>query len=385
MTTTRKRILVLAAGAGLLGGAFFLFRPAPAAVDLTTVTRGPLEVTIDEEVQTRVVDRYTITAPVAGRVARIQAREGDPVQPGTIVAWIFPSPLDARAHEQAAARVAETEDAQRAADAVAGQARAAYDQARRSCDRAQELAAQHLIAPEERERAELDETNRQRELESAQFRAQAAAHDVEVARSALLGGAREAVALRSPVRGQLLRVPDPSERVVAPGTPLLEIGDPRNIEIVTDLLSSDAVRVHPGDEMRVEGWGGDSALMGHVIRVEPSGFTKVSALGVEEQRVNVVGILNTVPAGLGDRFRVDVQIVVWRSPGVLQVPASALFRLGPTWAVFQVEDGRVHQRSVEVGHRSGFDVEVIGGLKAGATVIRDPGDQVVEGGRVRAR
>jgi HlyD family secretion protein len=183
----------------------------------------------------------------------------------------------------------------------------------------------------------------------------------------------------------VLRVPDPSERVVAAGTPLLEVGDPRRIEIVTDLLSSDAVQVHQGDEMRVEGWGGDSSLTGHVIRVEPSGFTKVSALGVEEQRVNVIGILDTVPAGLGDRFRVEVRVVVWRSPEVLRLPASALFRLGSGWAVFEVEDGRAHRRLVSVGHRSGFDVEVTGGLNPGATVIRDPGDQVIDGGRVRAR
>lgn len=385
MTTARKRILLATGGLGLLAAAVLMFRPAPVAVDLTTVTRGPLEVTIDEEGQTRVVDRYTLAAPVAGRVARIQAREGDPVAVGTIVAWISPVPLDARAQEQAAARVAEAEDAQRAADAAVSQARAAYAQAQRTCDRAQELAAQHLIAPEERERAELDETNRQREVESAQFRAQAAAHDVDVARAALLGGSREAVALRSPVRGQVLRVPDPSERVIASGTPLLEIGDPHRIEIVTDLLSSDAVRVHPGDEMRIEGWGGDSALTGRVIRVEPSGFTKVSALGVEEQRVNVVGILDAVPAGLGDRFRVDVRVVVWRSPGVLRVPASALFRLGDGWGVFEVANGRAHRQPVRVGHRSGFDVEINGGLDSGATVIRDPGDQVTDGSRVRAR
>ena len=385
MTPTRKRILYAAAGAVVLAGAVLLLRPAPVDVDVTAVSRGPLEVTVDEEGQTRVVDRYTIAAPVAGRVARIVAREGDPVAAGTVVGWVSPAPLDARAREQAVARVAEAEDAQRAADAVVGQAQAAYEQARRACERTQQLAAQNLIAPEDRERAELEETNRQRELESAQFRAQAATHDVQVAHAALLGGSGHAVALRSPVPGQILRVVDPSERVVAAGTPLLEVGDARRIEIVTDLLSSDAVKVRPGDVLRVEGWGGDTALTGRVIRVEPSGFTKVSALGVEEQRVNVIGGLAAVPPGLGDRYRVDVQIVIWRSADVLRIPASALFRVGEHWAVFRLQDGRARLRLVDVGHRSGFDVEVAGGLQPGDLVIRDPGDQIVEGGRVRAR
>lgn len=385
MTTTRKRVLYAATAAAVLAGAFFLFRPAPVDVDVTAVSRGPLEVTVDEEGQTRVVDRYTITAPVAGRVDRIEAREGDAVAAGTVVGWVLPTPLDARSREQAVARVAQAEDAQRAADAVVRQAQAAYDQARRVCDRTQALAAQNLVAPEDRERAELEETNRQRELESAQFHAQAATHDVQVARAALLGGAGHAVALRSPVRGQVLRVVDPSERVVAAGTPLLEIGDARRIEIVTDLLSSDAVKVQAGDVMRIEGWGGDTALTGHVIRVEPSGFTKVSALGVEEQRVNVIGGLIAVPAELGDRYRVDVEIVIWRSPDVLRIPASALFRAGERWAAFVVQDGRARRRLVDIGHRSGFDVEVAGGLKPGELVIRDPGDQIVDGGRVRAR
>ncbi len=256
------------------------------------------------------------------------------------------------------------------------------EQAQRARARAQELGAKGLLAPEERERAELDASSRQRELESADFQAQAAAHDVEIARAALLGDGSRPVVLRSPVQGQVLRIPEVSERVAAAGTPLLEIGDASRLEVVADLISSDAVRVREGDPMRIEGWGG-GALNGRVRRVEPSGFTKVSALGVEEQRVNVVGDFSDPPAGLGDRFRVELRIAVWENPSVLQVPGSAVFRVGDGWAVYLIAGDRARRRSVELGHRTPFEVEVLRGIDEGMIVIRDPSDRVTDGARVR--
>lgn len=384
MKLTRKRIALAVAAVLVAAGAYALLRPAPLRVETARVARGRLQVTVDEEGETRVRDRYVVAAPVAGRVARIELREGDPVLVGEVVGRLFAAPLDARAREQAAGRVAQAEDAERAADAGVLQAQAAAEQARRGARRAQQLAAKNLIAPEERERAELEEATRAQELESAQFRAQAAAHDVEVARAALLAGAGTVLPLHSPVRGRVLRIPERSERVVPAGTPLLELGDPAKLEIVADLLSSDAVRVKPGDAILIEGWGGGTTLQGRLRRIEPSGFTKVSALGVEEQRVNVIGDFVDPPGAIGDRFRVEVRIVVWEGRDVLQVPTSALFRHGDAWSVFVIEDGRARQRDVRVGHRSTFAAEVAEGLREGDAVIRNPSDRIADGVRVAA-
>jgi HlyD family secretion protein len=382
MKLTPKRLAVAAAVVVVAAGSTWLLRPAALPVEIARATRGALQVTVDEEGETRVRDRYVVAAPVAGRVGRIALREGDPVAVGAVVGRLFAAPLDARAREQAAARVAQAEDAQRAADAGVQQAQAAAEQARRSARRAQQLAAKNLIAPEERERAELEEATRTQELESAQFRAQAAAHDVEVARAALLAGAGTAIPLRSPVAGRVLRIPERSERVVPAGTPLLELGDPAKLEIVADLLSSDAVRVKPGDTMLIEGWGGASTLRGRLRRVEPSGFTKVSALGVEEQRVNVIGDFVDLPGAIGDRYRVEVRIVVWEGRDVLQVPTSALFRHGDAWSVFVIEGGRARQRDVGVDHHGAFATQVTEGLREGDAVIRNPSDRIADGVRV---
>lgn len=378
-----KRLSLGALAALALAGTIALLRPVPVAVETARATRGPMRETVDEQGQTRVRDRYLVTAPVAGRVARIALREGDRVTPGMVVAQVFPAPLDARAREQGAARVAAAEDARRAADAAAVEARAALEQARRTRQRTEQLAARNLIAAEERERAELDETTRARELESAEFRAQAAAHDVELARAALLAGAGTVLPLRAPGCGQVLRIPERSERVVAAGTPLVELGDCASLEIVADLLSSDAVKVKAGDAMLIAGWGGDTTLRGRLRLVEPSGFTKVSALGVEEQRVNVIGDFLEPPGPLGDHFRVEVRIVIWEGRDVLQIPASAVFRHGDGWSVFVVDQGRARRRDVQVGHHTPFATEIVQGLAEGDAVIRNPSDRIADGVRVQ--
>lgn len=383
MKLSAKRVGLGVGAIVVAAGAFALLKPAPLSVETARAVRGPMRVTVDEEGETRVRDRYVVAAPVAGRVARITLNEGDSVAQGAEVARLFPAPLDARAREQGAARVAEAEDAHRAADAAVAQARAALEQARRTRTRAERLAAQNLIAPEERERAELEETTRARELESADFRAQAAAHDVEVARAALLGSGGAATPLRSPACGRVLRISERSERVVPAGAPIVEIGDCAKLEVVADLLSSDAVKVKPGDPMLIEGWGGGRTLHGRLRVVESSGFTKVSALGVEEQRVNVIGDFVEPPDSLGDRYHVEVRIVIWEAKNVLTVPASALFRHGDGWSVFVVEQGRARQRDVQVGHRTSFEAEIAEGLAEGSVVIRNPSDRIAEGIRVR--
>jgi HlyD family secretion protein len=278
-------------------------------------------------------------------------------------------------------------DLERRSVAGMAQARTALEQARQDRRRAEPLLEPGGIAPAEVERLRHVEETRQRELEGAEAGARAAAHDLEAARSALVasGSAAGARTLRliCPIGGRVLAVPERSARTVQAGETLLEIGDPADLEIVVPLLSTDAVKVSPGMRMLVTGWGGDSVIEGRVRRVEPAGFTKVSALGVEEQRVNVVGDFVAVPAGLGDRFRLDVRLVLWQGDSVLKVPASALFRRGDRWALFVVEDGRARERQVTVGHESSAEAEIAGGLARGETVIRHPTDRINDGTRVR--
>ena len=328
-------------------------------------------------------DRYVVVAPVAGRVARLALEEGAPVARGAVVAQLFAAPLDPRGREEAAARLHASEDAQRASAAAVAEARAALAQAQRGRWRAESLFARNLLSVEQREQAALAETTSIQRVEAADFRAQAAAHDVEQAHAALTG-AGGVLRLVSPVRGRVLRIPEKSERVVAAGTPLLELGDPTRLEIVVDLLSEDAVKVKPGDRILVEGWGGDRPLEAHVRLVEPSGFTKVSALGVEEQRVNVIADLDETPLQLGDGYRVETEVVLWEGT-VLKVPASSLFQDADQWRVFVVRDGRARSRVVQVGHRNPFEVEILGGLAAGDLVIRHPTDKLADGVRVAAR
>ena len=290
----RKRLTVAGVVAIAIVGVVLAFRPSPQLVDVVAVARGPLVVTVDQEGVTRVRDRYVVTAPVAGELHRIALEVGDSVRRGQVVAMLDPLPLDSRARQLASARLAAAEDTYRTARANLEAARELLAQAHRERVRADSLAAQHLISPEQREQAAVTEASRAREVDAADYKAQAAAHDVEQARAALsLSGTRAAApfAVHAPVSGRVLRIPERSGRVVAAGDTLMVVGDPAKIEIVADLLSSDAVKVHPGDTMLIEEWGGGRVLRGVLRRVEPAGFTKVSALGVEEQRVNVIGDL----------------------------------------------------------------------------------------------
>ncbi|HJQ66278.1 MAG TPA: efflux RND transporter periplasmic adaptor subunit [Gemmatimonadales bacterium] len=374
--------------AGVAAAAFLVYtlRPTSLSVDTATAAHGPLRVTIDDEGRTRVRDRYVVMAPVAGRVSRITLEEGSPVAPGTVVAELSAAPLDPRGRLEAAARLRAAEDAQRASVAAVTEARAALAQARRNRVRAESLFSMNALSVDQREQAALAETTAVQRVEAAEFRSQAAAHDVEQARATVsTTRATGVLRLRAPVRGRVLRIPEQSERVVAAGTPLLELGDPNRLEIVIDLLSEDAVKVQPGDRIIVDDWGGDHALEGHVRRVEPAGFTKVSALGIEEQRVNVVADLDETPPQLGDGYRVEARVVLWESASVLKVPGSALFQDGDGWAVFLVRDGRARRHVVQVGHRNALEVEITGGLSAGDAIVLHPTDKLADGVRVAAR
>jgi HlyD family secretion protein len=384
MKLSRRALLWGGAGVAAAGFLAYTFRPTPIPVEVAAVARGPLRVTIDEEGRTRVRDRYVVVAPATGRVARISLEEGAPVTRGMVVARLSAAPLDPRTRQEAVARVSAAEDAERAAGAAVSEARAALGQATRDRARAESLFAKHLLSPAQREAAALAETTAVRRLQAADFTAQAAAHDVEQVRAVIAPAATGGTAtlpLVSPVRGRVLRIPERSERVVAAGTPLLELGDPARLEIVVDLLSADAAKVRVGDRVLVTDWGGERPLEAHVRRVEPSGFTKVSALGVEEQRVNIIADLDETPPQLGDGYRVETQVVLWEGTA-LKAPASALFQDGDQWRVFVARDGRVRSRAVQIGHRNPFEVEITDGLVAGDLVVRHPTDKLADGVRV---
>ena len=382
-----RRVVQWSGGIGVIAALGWLFlRPASIEVETTAVRPGTLLVTLDEEGETRVRDRYVVAAPVTGALARITLKAGDSVVAGQPVAWMSPAPLDPRASDQASSRLDAAMDACRAAEAQVTTARAALEQARRTLERADSLAISGLMAPEERERAQLAVTSQQQELVAARARADATQHEVEVARAAYLGAtSRSRLVVRSPVGGRVLRVVEESERVVPVGAPLLEVGNPDRLEIVADYLSSDAVRITPGDTALIQGWGDTVALRARVRLVEPSGFTKVSALGVEEQRVNVVAEFLDSPGRLRDRYRVDMRVIVARGDSVLLVPIAALFRAGEEWRVFVARNGRAEKRSVTLGLRGSIQAEIASGLAEGEVVIRFPGDRVRDGVRVRNR
>jgi HlyD family secretion protein len=376
-------------GAGGLAAAWLvtrMVRPETIMVEVAPAAVGALLVTVGDEGQTRVRHRHIITAPVPGRLERITLDVGDAVTGGMVVARLAPLPLDARSRQQAEAALAASRDLERMSLAAVDQARTTLEQAQQDRQRAERLVAGGGIAPAEVERLQLGERARQREVEAAEARARAASHDVESARSALLAAGTAAgtqtLLLTCPVGGRVLAIPERSERTVQPGEPLLEIGDPSDLEIVVDLLSTDAVKVSPGQRLLVTGWGGDSTLEGRVRRVDPAGFTKVSALGVEEQRVNVVGDFVAAPGRLGDRFRLEVRVVLWESDSVLKAPASALFRRGDRWALFALEGGRARERAVTIGHESSTEAEIRAGLQPGEMVIRHPTDRIRNGTRV---
>ncbi len=388
MSVPLRRVLVVLAALAAAAALALLLRPSPAVVETSPVSRGDMRVTVDEEGKTRVRDRFVLSSPVAGRLTRIELNEGDPIEQGAIAARLAPVPLDERVRAEARARLEAAAAAERAAQARVRKAQTALDQARRTHARADELAASGTLAAEERERVELAEETQRRDLESARFDARAAAFDVEAARSVLLAseadrqaGSAEIV-VRAPVTGKVLRVLQESERSVTAGTPLLEIGDPTSLEIVLDLLSSDAVKVRPGASMLVD--GGDGRLLRARVRtIEPSAFTKVSALGVEEQRVNVIADFSDPPNRLGDGYRVEASITIWEGRGVVKAPGGSLFRRGSGWAAFVVEGGRARRREVEVGHRNAEEAEILKGLRPGQVVIVHPGDRIEDGARVR--
>ena len=392
-----KRILLIVFGLAIVAAIVVASLPKPTPVDTATVASGALRVTVDGDGRTRVEDRYVVTAPLYGNLARIELDPGDSLEEGKVIAQIKPlqPPLiDARSQAEMQARVKAAQAALKQSEAAAGRAKDSHEFAEQEQDRVRGLASQGIVSAQELDAKALETKHAAKELESARFGVRVARYELENANAAL-GRANGKQApdeqqfdVRSPVGGRVLKIIRRHEGVVNAGEQLVEIGDPAALEIVVDVLTADAVEIESGDPVLIERWGGTAPLHGVVRRVEPSAFTKISALGVEEQRVNVIVHIEEDPEvwrRLGDGFRVEVAITVWESDDVVKLPVGALHRMGEHWAVFTVEDGVAREHKVTIGRRSGLEVEVLEGLEAGTEVVVHPPDSIKDGVEVAPR
>ena len=392
---TRSRLIAVLAVAGLVVLFVWAFMLGPVPADLAPVVRGALVVTVDEEGETRVRDRFVVSAPLPGRMLRIGLEPGDPVTAGeTEVARLLPADpalLDVRTRSELEARVRAARSAVGGARAERDRLAADLDFATRDLARQQQLAAEGLASKEQLEAAQRQVRTLEEALRSAEFAVTTAEFQLETAQAALVQSGRRsgsAVRITSPVDGVLLRRLEQSETVVQPGQALVEIGDLRRMEIVSDLLSTDAVKVREGQRVIIDQWGGGQPLAGRARRVEPSGFMKVSALGVEEQRVNVIiDFEDPIEAAqhLGDGFRVEVRIVIWEAGNVLKVPVSSLFRHDEGWAVYRVEGETARRRAVQVVRQNALEAQVTEGLAEGDRVVVYPSDDVADGVAIQER
>lgn len=395
-----KRGALVAGAAAILGGLVYAMLPRPAAVDVGKIARGEMRVTVDEEGKTRIKEIFVVSAPIAGKVLRSKLTVGDDVTADlTEVATLVPTAppmLDIRARSELVAMISAAEDAVRLAESELAQAQSEAKMAELELKRASDLAKRGFAAERVLDRASTDAGVRRAAVAKALSAVEVRKHELATAQARLLetgtAGSGAAVAnpvsVKAPQSGKVLRIPVENEAAVPQGAPLVEIGDPGKLEIVVDLLSADAVKVQRAADASIEGWGGASVLSAKVKRIEPTGFTKVSALGIEEQRVRTVLDFAGPPSGyqaLGHDFRVFVRIQVWRSTDALRVPLGALFRDGDRWAVFKIDATRAKLQAVELGHRNADYAEVVSGLVDGDVVVLHPNDRVTDGATVEVR
>jgi len=394
---------VVVVGMGLVGAIWFAW-PRPVGVDLATVIRGPMEVTVEDDGKTHLRHVYTVSAPLAGKLLRIAAHledhhVADPVTAGeTIVAVMqpmVPSFLDVRSRQELEAAVAAADAAVKLAESEIRRAEAALDFSRTELQRAQSLARSETISAKALDKAKLDVETSEAALASARAqyavrqseRASAAARLIDPTSVTQQPSPACCVQIRAPVSGRILKIIQESEAVIPAGASIMDIGDPLDMEVVADLLSNDAVQIVPGAPVRIDGWGG-SPIRGRVKRVDPAGFLKVSALGIEEQRVRTTIDFVDPPEAwvrLGHDYRVIVHVTVWSSENALTVPVGALFRVGDDWAAFAVKDGRARTTRVQIDHRNNRAAEVLSGLSAGDRVVLHPSDRISDGSRVAER
>lgn len=400
MNKLPRRIAMLLLGTVFISAVWYLLRPAPLSVDVATISVGPLTVTASEDGVTRIRERYEVSTPLAGRVLRLTHNVGDAVSADeTILARMEPTHpdlLDPRAVAQAQARVMAAQRRLEIARLELQTAKARAEHAETERVRLYQLRAQDAVSEAELNEATLASQLKSDAQRAAQYAIEIADYELELERSALLlttaDGSNEAgkmeLEIPAPIHGRILRILHENTAVVPAGTVLMEIGDPQDLEILVDVLSRDAVRIKPGASVRILRWGGDVPLHGTVRHVEPSGFTKFSALGVEEQRVNVViDLVESAESrqSLGDAYRVEAEITLWHADKILKIPTHSLFRIGDKWAAFLVRDGLAIQRELKIGQMNDREAEVIEGAIEGEIVIEYPGDNVRSGLRVQAR
>ena len=391
-----RAVLVLIAAAATALTVWSLL-PRPVPVETAVVTKGTFVAAVDEDGKTRIRERYVVAAPLAGRLTRVRLKAGDAVAADDVVATILPAPapfLDPRARQETQERLGAAEANRERTQAAVQRAQAQSVQAIADLDRVRTLVQRGASTTQALEHSELAARVAERDLRAAEFMDHAAEHEVQQAKALLARhdtnptSPPEQWPVLAPVSGVVLNVKQKSETPVQPGMTILEIGDARDLEIVVDALSTDAVEIRPGANVTIDHWGGPSVLIGGVRRVEPAAFTKISTLGVEEQRVNVIVDIISPPqewAGLGDMFQLDTHISVFRQDDAIVVPSGALFRIGSGWNVYVVRNGRAERRPIDLLRRSGRFAAVSNGLQPGETVIVYPSDRITEGIRVKAR
>lgn len=374
------------------------FMPTPTEVETATVTQGRFERSVQEDGRTRLRERYVVSAPLAGRVARIHLKQGDTVTLDAPVATFWPAApalLDERTRAEQGARISAMRAAVARTQANVGRAGALLDQARGELRRSEVLARQGFVSPNQNETSQLNVRLREKELESARQEENAARHELEQSRIALrqfspgtADGQQRPHEVTAPVAGKVLKVLQQSEGMVMAGTPIMELGDPTQLEVVVDILTEDAAQITPGIAVQLSSWGGPDVLEGRVRLVEPAAFTKVSALGVEEQRVNAIIDITSPPEkrhSLGDGFKVDVRVLVQVVENATLVPVSALFPVGARSGLFVLDKGRARLREIQVESRNGVEAWVKSGLARGTQVIVYPDTKLKDGDRVKAR
>lgn len=371
------------------------FLPQAIEVELAGVTQGRFERSVQEDGKTRLRERYVVSTPLTGRVARIDLKQGDAVERDAVLATLWPvtpNLLDERTRQEQNERIGAMEASVRRASANVERAKAALEQAIADLKRSETLAQQGFVSPTQNETGRLNVRLREKELESARQEEHATRHELDQSRIAIRqfaqgaeGGSQRSWAIKAPIAGKVLKVNQQSEGVVQAGTALIELGNPAQLEVVVDLLTEDAAQIRPGTPATLSNWGGPQTLQARVRLIEPAAFTKVSALGVEEQRVNVVLDITSPPEQwqtLGDGFKADVRILVQVVENAIKIPVSALFPLGARSALFVVDGGRARQHEVEVLARNGHEAWVKTELKPGTEVIVYPPTALQEGDRV---
>ena len=394
----RRKLFVIGILAAVAAATVYGFLPGPVEVDLVTVSRGPLRITIEEEGRTRLKDRFVISAPTAGYLRRIEAKVGDPVRKGQIVAALEPvrsQALDPRSRAEAEAAVQAAQAGLAAAMEKAKVSQADADYLEKRAARFANLYAKGSVAKDQLDQIQADLRKAKAGQDAAKAAVDGAHADLERVKSTLRSfpaagkeAGRVAVQVTAPVGGAVFKLFRESEGAVAMGDPLMEVGNARSLEVRVEVLSADAVKIAKGTPVLFTRWGGEGTLTGVVRRVEPAGFTKVSSLGVEEQRVLAVADITSPPEqwrALGDGYRLEAHFIIWEGKDVLQVPAGALFRTGTDWSVFVAEKDKARLRRVELGRRNGLTAEILSGLKEKEQVIAHPDDAVSDGVRIRPR